>query len=383
MKHFRYLLLIFIFSIALNSFSINLVVNDKNISTDGYQALPEIINDRTYVPLRFVSDALGYNVNWDGDNKQVLISNSTDPMSSIQPENLEKNLRIVLNGKPMFFPADYGQPFININNITMVPVRGVSEAMKFQVSFANNTVYIKGNTEPDYQIIPVTNVQEEETPKQKDPYSFDLTIFGEAIATREQLVSYTRDRERAFRVSIPEMYNRPYIEIPDLIDYYLEIGKEYGIRGDIAYLQAIKETNFFQFTGLVQPHQNNYSGIWATGAALIGNEPFNGVSPEKMKFEPGVHGVTFASPRIGVEAQIQHLYAYATTAPLPEGKELLSPRFIYVNRGCAPRWIDLGGKWAYPGYSPSSFSSLQEAFNAGKTYGHSILEDYLAKVLAY
>lgn len=384
MRLFKFLLLSMIFTITLTSFSIDLVVNDKKVSTEDYQSKPEIINDRTYVPLRFVSDALGYNVNWDGESKQVLISNSADPMSNVLPDNPEKNLRIVLNGKPMFFPIDYGQPFINSESITMVPVRGVSEAMKLKVSFTNNTVYIIGNTDPDVQTIPVANNNEQEEKQTlKDPYSFDLTIFGEPLATREQLVAYTRDRERSFRVSIPQVFGRPYIEIPDLIDYYLEIGKEYGIRGDIAYLQAIKETNFFQFTGIVQPHQNNYSGIWATGSALTGNEPYNGVSPDKMRFEPGVHGVTFASPRIGVEAQIQHLYAYATTAPLPQGKELLSPRFIYVNRGCAPRWVDLGGKWAYPGYEPSRFSSLQEAFNAGKTYGHSILEDYLAKVLAY
>ena len=283
MKYFKYLLFMFFFSITLNSFSLELFVNDKNISTDEYQALPEIINDRTYVPLRFVSDALGYNVDWDGVNKQVLINNSSDPMSAVQPENPEKNLRIVLNGKPMFFPADCGQPFINKNNITMVPIRGVSEAMKFQVSFSNNTVYIKGNTQPDYQVIPVSEVKEELVPPQKDPYFFDLTILGNSVATKEQLVSYTRDRERSYRKSVPEMYGRPYIEIPDLIDYYLEIGEEYGIQGDIAYLQAIKETNFFQFTGLVQPHQNNYSGIWATGAALKGDESFNGVSP--LKFE--------------------------------------------------------------------------------------------------
>ena len=195
MKYFKYLLFMFFFSITLNSFSLELFVNDKNISTDEYQALPEIINDRTYVPLRFVSDALGYNVDWDGVNKQVLINNSSDPMSAVQPENPEKNLRIVLNGKPMFFPADCGQPFINKNNITMVPIRGVSEAMKFQVSFSNNTVYIKGNTQPDYQVIPVSEVKEELVPPQKDPYFFDLTILGNSVATKEQLVSYTKEIE--------------------------------------------------------------------------------------------------------------------------------------------------------------------------------------------
>ncbi len=367
MNKLKYFFLILIFSLTLNAFSIDLVVNNNKISTDGYQAKPEILKDRTYVPLRFVSDALGYNVDWDGDNKQVILCNDDNPSKENLPENPEKKIRVILNGNILLFPEDYGQAFINQENLTMVPLRGISEAMNFQINFMNNTVYI----------------EKEKEKLDKDPYSFDLTILGEPVATREQLISYTRDRERSYRRSVPEMYGRPYNEIPDLVDYYLEIGKEYGIRGDIAYLQAIKETNFFQFTGLVQPHQNNYSGIWATGSPLTGKEPFNGVCPTKMSFEPGIHGVTYISPRMGVEAQIQHLYAYTTNAPLPQGKELLSPRFVYVKRGCAPRWIDLGGKWATPGYDPSKYNSFEEAANAGETYGHSILKDYLAKVLAY
>lgn len=386
MKSFRYLLLMIFFSLSMTAFSIGLIVNDQAIATEDYQAKPVIIEDRTYVPLRFVSDALGYKVDWDGDNKHVLISKDDNYPKEIIPENPEKELRIILDGRILFFPADYGQPFINEDSLTMVPLRGVSEAMKFQVLFENNTVYISGNLDKDVEELPVANPEKEDEKKDQlsaDPYSFELTIFGQPLATREQLIAYTEARARSYRVSMPQTYGRPYIEVPDLIDYYLDIGREYGIRGDIAYLQAIKETNFFQFTGLVQPWQNNYSGIWATGSPLRGDEPYNGVSPDKMTFEPGVHGVSFVSPRVGVEAQIQHLYAYASDLPLPEGKELLSPRFTYVNRGCAPRWVDLGGKWAYPGYEPSQYSSLSQAFAAGKTYGHSILEDYLAKVLAY
>lgn len=370
------------------------MVNDQPVSTDDYQAQPIIIDDRTYVPLRFVSQSLGYNVDWDGSNKQVLISKDEADSAENIVDNPEMNLQILLDGKLLYFPADYGKPFINDDSLTMVPLRGVSEAMGFKVNFTNNTVYINSQLEDEekekeeIKELPVANPDKTEEKEEKetssqDFYSFDLTIFGEPIASREQLLAFTEERARDYRVSMPKVYGRSYIEVPDLIDFYLDIGREYGIRGDIAYLQAIKETNFFQFTGLVQPWQNNYSGIWATGSALTGDEPYNGVSPAKMKFEPGVHGVTFINPQTGVEAQIQHLYAYATTKPLPQGKELLSPRFIYVNRGAAPRWVDLGGKWATPGYEPSRFSSFQEAFAAGKTYGHSILEDYLAKVLAY
>ena len=384
MKTFRISLILFLLFISagsLSAFGIELLVNEKRVDTGAYAAQPLILEGRTYVPLRFVSDALGYQVEWLGESRQVLINNTDVPRNMI-PANSGGELQILLNGRVMFFPLDYGRPFINDASLTMVPVRAIAESMSFAVSFQNNAVYISGgNKEPE--LIPVSNEEEVPPAISRDPFSWELSIMGEPLATREQLIAFTNDRIRAYRTSIPQNFNRPFIEIPDLIDYYLEIGREYGIRGDIAYLQAIKETNLFQFTGIVQPHQNNYAGIWATGTALTGNEPFNGVSPNYIRFEPGAHGVTFSSPRVGVEAQIQHLYAYATTAPLPAGKDLMTPRFKYVNRGCAPRWIDLGGRWAFPGYEPRWHSSLAEAMAAGKTYGHSILDDYLAKVLAY
>ncbi|MBM7583867.1 cell division septation protein DedD [Bacillus pakistanensis] len=116
---------------------------------------------------------------------------------------------------------------------------------------------------------------------------------------------------------------------PQLGQLYVEIGSKYGINGDIAYSQAVHETNYFRFTGIVKPEQNNYAGIGATG--------------------PGNPGASFKTPREGVLAHIQHLYAYATTKPLPENEELVDPRFSLVTRGSAPTWESLNGKWAVPG----------------------------------
>ncbi|MFC2949938.1 N-acetylmuramoyl-L-alanine amidase [Virgibacillus sediminis] len=127
---------------------------------------------------------------------------------------------------------------------------------------------------------------------------------------------------------------------PELGHYYLELGEYYGIRGDIAFAQAMHETDFFQFTATVQPEQNNFAGIGATG--------------------PDNHGANFDSPWEGVLAHIQHLYAYAVTAPLPEGYPRTDPRFDLVERGSAPAWVDLNGKWAVP----------------GDQYGQSILDLY-------
>ncbi|OLS33987.1 SPOR domain-containing protein [Bacillus sp. MRMR6] len=122
--------------------------------------------------------------------------------------------------------------------------------------------------------------------------------------------------------------------------YYDHLGKYYGIRADVAFAQALLETNFFRYTGVVRANQNNYAGIGA-----IGGE---------------VRGASFSTPEEGVLAHLQHLFAYATTNSLPADYPLIDPRFHLVRRGSAPNWTDLNGKWAVP----------------GDTYGQSILSLY-------
>ncbi|MDX5475814.1 MAG: N-acetylmuramoyl-L-alanine amidase [Bacillaceae bacterium] len=127
---------------------------------------------------------------------------------------------------------------------------------------------------------------------------------------------------------------------PNLGQYYIKYGEIYNIKADIAYAQALHETNYFRFTGDVQRDQNNFAGLGATGS--------------------GVRGASFASPEEGVHAHIQHLFAYASTEELPQGQPLVNPRFQLVTRGIASTWIGLNGRWAVP----------------GTTYGQSILNLY-------
>ncbi|MFZ7946214.1 N-acetylmuramoyl-L-alanine amidase [Neobacillus sp. 19] len=115
----------------------------------------------------------------------------------------------------------------------------------------------------------------------------------------------------------------------DVANYYLTFGEYYGIRGDVAFAQAIHETDYFRFTGIVKPEQNNFAGVGATG--------------------PGNSGASFKTPEEGVLAHLQHLYAYAAVDPLPTKYPLVDPRFQLVTRGSAPTWTALNGKWAVPG----------------------------------
>jgi hypothetical protein len=139
-------------------------------------------------------------------------------------------------------------------------------------------------------------------------------IIGRATARAEQMEARTRSVNPG---------------APALAELYLTLGGELGVRGDLAYAQALLETNYFRYGRLVQPAQNNYAGIGATG--------------------PGQPGASFATPLEGVLAHLQHLYAYASTEPLREGMPEVDPRFDLVTRGIATHIGDLNGRWAVPG----------------------------------
>ncbi|HOB12600.1 MAG TPA: stalk domain-containing protein [Syntrophomonadaceae bacterium] len=348
---------------------------------------PVIRGDRTMVPLRAICEGLGLAVQWDAENYFVLISSNESNLVAPPGEvgSPQNTIRIFFNGYELKSKV---APFI-LNNRTMVPIRIISEEMGMKVDWNPETyeVYISW-PEPEPTLeepeqLPVANLPEENsvqeeplTPPAEEPLvdepeeelDMEVPIMGQAQASAEQL------RSLLYR-------NNP--DAPDLVDLYLQIGAKYGVRGDLAFCQAAKETGWWRFTGIVQPWQNNYCGLAATGVAATGEEDLLGADPSRVRYEAGVHGAIFATPADGVEAQIQHLYAYATSKPLPDWANLVDPRFKKVTRGCAPRWIDLGGKWAYPGYDRNKYpgeNGFEEAFANQDTYGHSIIKHYYAQM---
>lgn len=153
---------------------------------------------------------------------------------------------------------------------------------------------------------------------------YDTAIIGTPLASQEQCVNYL--------LSV-----NPYPEISvtprELVAYYYEEGTREGIRPDVAFAQALKETGFFRYGGTVTPDQNNYCGLGTTSAT--------------------VKGAYFATSRIGVRAHIQHLLAYASTrAPI---QPVVDPRYSLVRNvygtNTLGNWQDLNGRWAVPGDS--------------------------------
>lgn len=146
-------------------------------------------------------------------------------------------------------------------------------------------------------------------------YKYDKKIMGKSQASVDQMVSYTLKRNPSPKLTT---------SLKNVASYYVLAGALEGVRGDVAYTQALKETGYFKFGNDVKYTQNNFSGIGAVGGGAAGNQ--------------------FKTAEEGVYAQIQHLKAYASTDGLKS--KLVDPRFKYVKRGVAPTWQDLHGRWA-------------------------------------
>jgi len=109
-----------------------LLVNGRFKDTD----VPPIIkNDRTILPVRFVAEALGAKVGWDGKTRKVTII--------LNEKTIEMYIgksTAYINGKPV--QIDPNNPKVTpviINSRTFIPVRFVAEAFGAQVEWDNYT----------------------------------------------------------------------------------------------------------------------------------------------------------------------------------------------------------------------------------------------------
>lgn len=157
-------------------------------------------------------------------------------------------------------------------------------------------------------------------------------IMGKAKATAEQMQAYIKKVNPAVSKSVI-----------DMIKYYISEGEAEGVRGDIAFAQSCLETGNFTFSGsAVTLDQNNFAGIGVT--------------------QNGMKGNSWATPQLGIRAQIQHLKAYASTERLLG--TCVDPRFKYVRRNCA-EYVEYLGIQENPQHC---------GWAAGKDYGKKIIQ---------
>ncbi|MCL6479837.1 MAG: copper amine oxidase N-terminal domain-containing protein [Peptococcaceae bacterium] len=115
--------------------NITIIVNGTKITPD---VPPYIYNDRTMVPYRFIAEALGCQVEWDDRAKKVTATKDGHRIWMIigrRQISVDQQLKTI----------DVA-PEIK-NERTFIPVRAMSEALGYKVSWddATSTVYISEN----------------------------------------------------------------------------------------------------------------------------------------------------------------------------------------------------------------------------------------------
>jgi len=158
-------------------------------------------------------------------------------------------------------------------------------------------------------------------------------VQGPSVLTGAQMAGWIRSQNYSPNIQT---------SIDDLANIYIQEGNDEGVRGDVAFAQAVVETGGFEAAP-----DNNYAGMgWCDSCSS---------------------GTVFPTPRDGVRAQIQHLLNYADAnsrasqlhhppSPYWYGSDpaTAANNFdTFFAKGWAPTWEQMGhGNWATdPNYS--------------------------------
>lgn len=173
-------------------------------------------------------------------------------------------------------------------------------------------------------------------------------IMGDSTVTATRMAEFYREKSTvANQYPYSDVAEAPTIE--KFCEIYIDECEKEGVKAEVAFCQAMLETGFLKFGGVVKKEQYNFAGIGATD---------------------GSTSATFKTIREGIRAQVQHLKAYASTEPL--NQEVVDPRFKYVKRGSAIYVEWLGQKENPDGYG----------WATAENYGYNIVDNLITPLIS-
>lgn len=224
--------------------TVEMYMDDHKVATESYNVfnregkyymdvLPQVINERTYVPISTITEFLGVSINWQ------------DPHITINYNNTELILTIgeneaIKNGQTIKLDAS---PYVR-NGRTMVPLRFISEELGLGINYQDAKV---GITFPKLKIndIQIPTIQSE----------FGMTM-GSVISESKTNICISRmynefEINKTKEMEIPSSFGS-HNDI-DSLDYYYEL-KEYkfndSLNNTIAQYKIYSHQSFGNSTGL-------------------------------------------------------------------------------------------------------------------------------------
>ncbi len=217
---------------------VELFIGKNNVIINGEKSqeidvAPVITNNRTFVPLRFVSEVLGAKVDWNAKEQKVIITqgNKTIELWPVTAKSKGKDV-IRINGKEQKMDV---KPYVDKKaGRTLVPVRFVSEALGFSVRWdaqayrviiANFSLDIKANTDVSGEIVIWHGWGTDST---------EAEILDEIISKFQEMYPYVtvdqvsvpfNDLKNKLTMAIPQgqgpdLFIGPHDWVGELADYY-------------------------------------------------------------------------------------------------------------------------------------------------------------------
>jgi branched-chain amino acid transport system substrate-binding protein len=122
------------------------ILNGMQLTMD---APAEIVNGRTFVPIRLVAETFGADVQWDGTARTVTIkSDTTTIILKIGSTD------VTVNGKTVTLEA---APFIKKPGRTMVPIRLISESLGLSVYWEPQKKLVYISAKPTFEVPGITD----------------------------------------------------------------------------------------------------------------------------------------------------------------------------------------------------------------------------------
>lgn len=150
---------------------------------------------------------------------------------------------------------------------------------------------------------------------------------------------------------------------PVVIDIYWDLGARIGVRADVAFAQACKETNFGKFGRAVTQDHCNPCGLKIPDPA------------GKADDDPTAHQ-KFPTWEVGIRAHLEHLALYAGAPGFPLTYTKTSPT-TWSGATADPRHFSfLYGK------AKNSVEALSGAWAPAASYGPSIVSSFLQPMVA-
>lgn len=126
---------------AQQSQGYQIIADGKEVQFTDYMGRPWLSEqDRTMVPVRIISENMGYDVDWEQESTTVVIKGNNTEVRLKVGENTA-----LKNGQKIYIDTQNGKPVdtksVNINDRVYVPIRFVTEVMGGEVGYERVELY--------------------------------------------------------------------------------------------------------------------------------------------------------------------------------------------------------------------------------------------------